>query len=96
LQGDFGANFREWSSSRVAKYLADFAASNDLKLQSQGPQLLGETIWEFQPSSLFRYFEDASDIAVLDLYYQIHPTEVTSNSSHSSFCYRFTVLYLYV
>jgi hypothetical protein len=64
----------------VAKYLADFAASNDLKLQSQGPQLLGSSIWEFQPSSLLQLFEDASDIAVLDLFYQIHPTEVTSNS----------------
>ncbi len=80
MQEDSGAKIREWSPSRVAKYISDFADSNNLKLSSTCPRLIGFYLETLTQRALFEIFDDASDLDVLNLFYQIHPTEVTSRS----------------
>jgi len=77
LQEDPGADIREWSPSRVNKFLVDFAERNKLKLCAPVPRLSGKLLENLMYAALFDIFEDASDIDVVNLYYQIHPTEVT-------------------
>jgi len=59
----------------VARCLTDFADGNKLKLRSPRMQLSDSDFFEMSPFSLTALFEDSSDIDVLNLYYQIHPTE---------------------
>ncbi len=65
-----------WSASRVNQYLSDFARSNDLKLATPSPQISGNLFFSSISYSMCDYFESASDLDVIKLYYQIHPTEV--------------------
>ena len=82
VQEGSGAKIREWSPSRVDEFLTDFAERNELKLRTPVPQVSGEILEKCPCSTLLvLFFEEASDVDVLNLFFEIHPTEVTLDLS---------------
>jgi hypothetical protein len=79
VKEDSGADISKWSAIRVAKYLADFAESNGMMLRTPSPDWSGIDLMAVRIYNLCDIFEDASDIDVLKLYFEIHPTEVKSD-----------------
>ena len=82
MKEDSEPDISKWSIRRVSEYLEDFARSNRVKLKSGRLPLTGSKFFALNPFTLSQcdLFEDViSDIVVLKLYYQIHPTKVNSD-----------------
>ena len=82
MKEDSEPDISKWSIRRVSEYLEDFARSNLVKLKSGRQPLTGSKIFALDPLSLSKcnLFEDViSDLVVLKLYYQIHPTKVKTD-----------------
>ena len=83
MKEDSEPDISKWSIRRVSEYLEDFARSNLVKLKSgRRPLLTGSNCFALKPLSLSKcdLFEDViSDLVVLKLYYQIHPTKVKTD-----------------
>ena len=76
---DAGPDMSRWSEKRVKKYLSDFASRKSVTLnprkawQGTGADLIGEPV-----TSLSLLFVEKEPRVVLELFYEIHPSEVLS------------------
>ena len=65
-----------WSSSRVKKFLDDFAARNSLVIEWSAAILTGGQLVKSNICELAKLFKQCDQKAGLNLFYTLHPTEV--------------------